>query len=80
MTNKAARHPRRTVPRIPKARRGEVHRDEFNRLVDILNERGELLSRVLQDQQIQFQRIAQLQAELDLVKVTLRGQQISRKQ
>jgi hypothetical protein len=48
-----------------------IRREEYNHLVDILNERGEILNRLLQDQQIQFQRIAQLQAELDRVKYAL---------
>jgi hypothetical protein len=59
---------RRRVQRIPKGRRVDVRRDEFNQLVDLLNERGELLNRLLQDQQIQFRRIAQLQAEVDRLK------------
>ena len=40
----------------------------MNRLVDMLNERGEVLNRVLEAQRIQFQRIAQIQADLDLMK------------
>ena len=59
---------RRRVRRIPKGRRMDVRREEFNRLIDMLNERGTLLNKLLQDQQIQFQRMAQMQAELDLVK------------
>ena len=62
---------RRRVPRIPKGRRMDVRRDEYNQLVDILNTRGEILNRVLREQQIQFQRIAQMQAELDRFKQTL---------
>jgi uncharacterized small protein (DUF1192 family) len=46
----------------------DVRREEYNQLVDILNERGEIMKRLLQDQEIQFQRIAQLQAELDRLK------------
>ncbi len=46
----------------------DVRREEFNRLIDMLNERGELFNRLLQDQQIQFQRIAQIQVELDVIK------------
>lgn len=58
----------RKVRRIAKARRTSVRREEFNQLIDMLNERGELLNRVLREQDIQFQRIAQLQAELDHIK------------
>jgi hypothetical protein len=66
-----AKTPRGHVRRIPKGRRVGIRREEYNHLVDILNERGEILNRLLQDQQIQFQRIAQLQAELDRVKYAL---------
>ena len=52
-----------------------VRRAEFNSLIDLLNERGQLLNRfveeqqqMLKEQQIQFQRIAQIQAELDSLK------------
>ena len=64
---------RRKVRRIPKGRQTDVRREEFNRLIDMLNERGELFSRIMQDQQIQFQRIAQIQAELDLVKQKMKS-------
>lgn len=59
---------RRPVRRIPKGRRVDVRRAEFNHLIDMLNERADVINRLLQDQQIQFQRIAQIQAELDLMK------------
>jgi hypothetical protein len=68
MTLKASPHRSRKLRRIPKERRMNVRREEFNRLIDMLNERGDLLHRLLQDQQIQFQRISQIQAELDLMK------------
>jgi phage shock protein A len=59
---------RRRVRRIPKGRRFDVRREEFNQLVDILNDRGKILERIIQDLQIQFQRLAQLQAEVDRLK------------
>jgi hypothetical protein len=68
MTLKARGQRRPKFQRIPKERRINVRREEFNRLIDMLNERTELLNRLLKDQQIQFQRIAQIQAELDLMK------------
>ena len=43
----------------------DVRRDEFNQLVDLLNERGELLNALIREQKIQFERIAQLQADVD---------------
>jgi len=72
MTLKATRPNRRKVRPIPKGptkgQRTDVRREEFNRLVDLLNERAEVINRLLQEQRIQFQRIAQLQAELDRLK------------
>lgn len=65
---KGGRGRAREVGRIAKARRMDVRREEFNRLIDLLNERGELLNRILREQEIQFQRIAQLQAELDHIR------------
>jgi hypothetical protein len=37
------RRPDRAIPRIPKSRRFDVARDEFNHVIDLLNERGEIL-------------------------------------
>ena len=65
----------RAIPRIPKSRRFDVSRGEFNHVIDLLNERGKILQeyRVSLDQMrrdldIQFKRIAQLQLELDQAK------------
>jgi hypothetical protein len=55
----------RRVPRIRKGRQVDVRREEFNELVDLLNERGKLLNDLIQEQRIQLQRIAQLQAQID---------------
>jgi chaperonin cofactor prefoldin len=71
--------PPHTTTRIGKSRARthgtHVTRAEFNRVIDRLNERGEVinqqaaaLERVRQDLDIQFKRIAELQAELDGVK------------
>ena len=50
-------------------------RAEYNRIIDILNERNEILNalrasaeELRRDRDVQFKRIAQLQAELDDVK------------
>lgn len=58
----------RRIPRILKGRRVDVRREEFNQLVDLLNERGKVLNLLIQEQTIQFRRISQLQAQLDLLK------------
>jgi hypothetical protein len=66
MPRKANR--RKPVSRIPKAKSRAVTRAEYNALVDILNERGVILNGVQRALQIQFQRIAQIQVELDEVR------------
>ena len=43
-------------------------REELRRLEDRITERVRLLDPVIRDQKIQFTRIAQLQADLDLVR------------
>lgn len=52
----------------------DVTRDEFNRVVDTLNSLGHLMNDVRHDQDVQFKRIAQLQAEIDQLR-TLRERQ-----
>lgn len=60
--------PVRRAPRIRKSPQVDVTRAEFNRVIDLLNERGEILNGLRHNQEIQLQRIAQLQAELDRIK------------
>jgi hypothetical protein len=59
---------RRRLPRIQKARRFDVSRDEFNHVIDLLNQRGEIVDEMRRDLEIQFKRIAQLQQEVDRLK------------
>jgi len=54
--------------RIPLGSQVDVTRAEFNRVVEILNERGAILNDLRHNQEIQFRRIAQIQAELDEIK------------
>jgi hypothetical protein len=54
--------------RVPKGQRMDVTRAEFNRIIDLLNERGDILNGLRHNQDVQFHRIAQLQAELDQLK------------
>lgn len=56
---------RRKVPRIQKAKRLQVTREEYNGLVDLLNERGQMIARLRQDLDTQFKRIAQMQVQID---------------
>jgi hypothetical protein len=58
----------RRFPRIPKSRRVDVTRAEFDRVIDLLNERGEIIEKMRRDLETQFTRIAQLQVEVDLLK------------
>lgn len=58
--------------------RTDVTRAEYNRIVEVLNERNEILKGFRQalhelrhDSDIQFKRIAQLQADLDRIVQTL---------
>jgi hypothetical protein len=53
---------------IPLAKRMDVSRAEFNRVIAILNERGNIINDLRHNQDMQFRRLAQLQAELDLIR------------
>ena len=63
-----ARRNLRKLRRIPKAKRRDVTRGEYNALVDLLNERGRIIEDIHKTLNVQFQRIAQMQAELDSLK------------
>jgi hypothetical protein len=58
----------RKVRRIPKGKRRDVTRAEYNALVDLLNERGPVIAKLRQDLDTQFKRIAQMQVQLDEVR------------
>ena len=61
----------RRAKRTPKAKRMDVSRAEFDKVLDILRERGPILTGLRKDLDIQFKRIAQMQAELDVVRQML---------
>jgi hypothetical protein len=61
------RRPVKKVTRVPKSRRVDVTRAEFDRVLDLLNERGKVLNDLRENHEMQFKRIAQIQAELDRV-------------
>ncbi len=74
-----ARTPKRPtrIPSIPEARRIDVTRAEFNNVIEMLNRRGkviqeygDMLASIRQELDIQFRRIAQIQAELDDMKLS----------
>ena len=65
--------PNKRLPAIPPPRRRstarvDVTRAEFNELIRILHERAEILEGMRRTLEVQFQRMAQIQAELDEVK------------
>jgi hypothetical protein len=80
MREKRSRHRRiAKAPRLPRLARRDVTRAEHNRIIDILNERKKILDGLAdaitglrQDSDIQFKRIAQIQADLDQIKSTWR--------
>jgi len=59
---------RSPFPRIPKGRRAGVSREEFDRVIDMLNQRAEVVDQMRRDLDVQFKRIAQLQADIDRLK------------
>ena len=66
----------RRVPKAPRLRvsplkRTDVTRAEDNRIIEVLNERNEILNGLRHNSDIQFQRIAQIQADVDLIKRAL---------
>jgi hypothetical protein len=71
MAKKSSPRRVRPFPRIPVASRFDVTRAEFNRVIDLLNERGEILNDLRHNQDVQFRRLAQLQADVDLLKRAL---------
>ena len=55
----------RPFPRIPTLRRSAVTRAEFDRAIQILNDRVSILDDIRQNLDLQFRRIAQMQAQID---------------
>ena len=67
------RKSRRPIPKVRRLRpsrlsRKDVTRAEFNRVIEILNQRIELINTLRRDVDIQFKRTAQLQADIDDVR------------
>jgi hypothetical protein len=70
---KRLRKPPVRIPKAPRPRRSalerrDVTRAEFNQVIDLLHERGEILAGLMKELQIQFKRMAQIQSELDEVR------------
>jgi hypothetical protein len=62
---------RRTRLKPVPAKSRVLRREEFDRLVDLFNMRGELINELRHDLDIQFKRMAQMQSELDDMQRTL---------
>jgi len=56
------------VPAVPPTDFALAIRDDLRRLEDLILAVKKELDRIVHDQDVQFQRIAQLQAEIDLVR------------
>ena len=67
MKQRAARTGIARVPRVGKLQRVDVTRDEFNRVIEMLNERAEIINHIRRELELQFRRTAQIQAPLDRV-------------
>ena len=59
-------------PRTPRHKRIDVTRGEFNRLIELLNARATFMDDLRHDLDVQFKRIAHIQAELDQLKAWVR--------
>ncbi len=55
----------RKVSRIATPKRVDVTREEFDRVIALLNERGDIINGIRHDLDIQFKRMAQIQGEVD---------------
>ncbi len=62
------RRARSRVKKISARSRIDVTRTEFNRVIELLNARGTMLADLAHNQDIQFKRIAQLQADVDALR------------
>lgn len=69
MRSRMKRAPR---PRIPRHKRVDVTRGEFDSLIELLNARATFMDQIRQDVDVQFKRIAHMQAELDALKIAIR--------
>jgi hypothetical protein len=59
-------------PRNLRSKRVDVTREEFNRLIELLNQRSDFIDKNRRDLDVQFTRIASLQAEVDEIKRILK--------
>jgi hypothetical protein len=67
MSKRAGRKRIARVPKVSKLQRNDVTREEFNHVIEMLNERGEIINQIRRELELQFRRMAQIQAQLDRV-------------
>ena len=51
--------------RRPPLSRTDVTRAEYNNIIEVLNQRGEIINDLRRELEVQFKRMAQMQSELD---------------
>jgi hypothetical protein len=61
------------IPRAPRLRkppraRVDVTRAEYNHIIEVLNQRGEIINGLRRELEVQLKRMGQIQAELDEVR------------
>jgi len=59
-----------SAPRIAGSRltRTDVTRAEYNHIIEVLNQRGEIINDLRRELEVQFKRMAQMQSELDEIR------------
>jgi hypothetical protein len=59
------------LKRIPIKKRRDVRREEFDHLIELINQRGDIINGIRHDLDIQFKRMAQIQGEIDEIRLVL---------
>lgn len=71
MAKKIARKTPSRIAKAPRLRvlsRTDVTRAEYNNIIAVLNQRGEMINELRRELDVQFKRMAQMQSELDEVR------------
>jgi hypothetical protein len=71
MANDKRRVRRKALPSLSTLRRAKIERPEIDDILKALNRGTSVIEQLQRDSEIQFKRIAQLQAEVDLLKRSL---------
>jgi hypothetical protein len=68
MAKRSARSDKRRIRRSSKVARSTVTRAQLDKALETFNERGMVITEIRKELDVQFRRMAQLQAELDAIK------------